>query len=114
MSSEDWLTAGFNVAIGLFLGLALNGLWQLVANGSWLLAAVALAMGVGAALALFLFEGLAARLTRWLFPGGVLPAPPAAGKARRPVLRLVSLPVGILVGVVLARFGLTETILGLV
>ena len=62
MEPEDWLGAGFNVAIGLFLGLALNGLLQLVVDGFWPLALIVAVLSAGAVLVLFAFDGLVGRL----------------------------------------------------
>jgi hypothetical protein len=113
MEPEDWLGAGFNVAIGLFLGLALNGLLQLVVDGFWPLALIVAVLSAGAVLVLFAFDGLVGRLIERLLPSGIRPSQSPQKEHRKPMARLMSLPAGILFGVILAQFGLTQTILGL-
>jgi hypothetical protein len=113
MEPLDWMSAAFNVAIGLFLGLALSGFVELVADGFWFLAVAAAVIGGGAALALIIYDGLFRRAFDWIFPGGVQPAANPAPRRRAPLVRLMSLPSGILLGVVLAQLGLTQTILDL-
>jgi hypothetical protein len=48
-----------------------------------------------------------------LFPIGVRPAPKPQTSGRTPLPRLLSLPAGVVLGVVLARLGLDDTILGM-
>jgi hypothetical protein len=113
MEPEDWLSASFNVAAGLFLGLALNGLLQLVVDGFWPLALTVGALSAGAALLLIAFDGLLDKLTDRIFPSGVRPSQSPQKDRRKPIARLLSLPAGILLGVILAQLGLTQAILGM-
>jgi hypothetical protein len=62
---------------------------------------------------LFAFDGLIGRLTERVFPSGIRPSQSPQKKRRKPMTRLISLPAGMLLGVILAQFGLTQTILGL-
>ncbi|MFN4131065.1 MAG: hypothetical protein ACK4GC_14815 [Paracoccaceae bacterium] len=113
MTASDWLNSGFNLAAGLFLGLAVNGLAGLVADGTWQLALIIGVVGAVSVLLLFAFDGLVGGLIERIFPSGVRPARSAQEKDRKPLARLLSLPAGIALGVVLARLGLSKTILGL-
>lgn len=109
MEAEDWLSAGFNVVVGLLLGLALNGLLQLVVTGFWLLAAIVLIITLGFLLVHWLFDGLIVRP----FFSGFLREQGLQPEGRTPLGRLLSLPAGLVLGVILAEFGLTKAILGI-
>jgi hypothetical protein len=109
MDGEDWLSAGFNVVVGLFLGLALNGLLQIVVTGFWPVAAIMVVLALGFFLVYWLFEGL---IVRPFFSGvrrdqGTLP------EGKKPLGRLASLPLGLVLGFLLAQLGLTGTILAM-
>jgi hypothetical protein len=114
MEPLDWMSAAFNVGIGLFLGLALNGLLGLVADGFWVVALAMAVIGGGAALAVLAFDQLLTRATDRIFPGGIQPAANPKPRGRRPMARLMSLPAGLVLGMGLAQLGLTQTILGLI
>lgn len=112
MEPLDWMSAAFNVAIGLFLGLALNGLLALVADGLWFVAVSTVVIAAMAVLALLAFDGLLGRLIHRVFPGGVRPATSAKPSADGlPVLQRS--PVGLALGLILALLGLTRTMLDL-
>lgn len=113
MEPADWLNATVNVAIGLFLGLALNGLLQLVADGAWAVAAIIAGLSVGVAVVLIFFDGLIGRVFERVFPSGIRPAHSPGAEAPKPISRLLSLPLGMVLGVILAQLGLTNAILGL-
>ena len=113
MQIEDWMKAAFNVVIGLFLGLALDALLRLLAAGAWGMAMAVVIPSLGFVLFVLVFDGAMGKLFDRFLPSGVRPARKPAATDRKPLGRLLSLPAGIVVGVILARLGLTNDILGL-
>jgi hypothetical protein len=109
MQAGDWINAVVNLLIGLLLGSFVDGLIQLVATGLWLSALIITLLFGG----LFLFIVISDKVTDNLFPTGVRPALKTQGKVRKPLLRLISLPLGALFGAALARLGLDDKILGM-
>jgi len=81
---------------------------QLATTAFWPLAVVIPLLFAG----VFLFSWVLDMLTDRLFTIGVRPARTPKEEGRTPLLRLLSLPVGLVLGVALARLGLDETILG--
>jgi hypothetical protein len=112
MKAADWLNAAINAVIGLLLGLVLHGIVQLVTDGAWGMALIVVMLGV-AMLLLIYFDGLIGRLLDRIFPSGVRAAATPAKDNRKPLVRRLSLPAGLVLGVILALFGLADTILGL-
>jgi len=110
MQAGDWFNAAINLLVGLLLGSFVDGLVQLVATGLWLSAVIISLLSGG----LFLFMLVFDKVTDPLFPIGIRPAPTPQVKGRTPLLRLMSLPVGVLLGVLLARLGLDDKILGMI
>lgn len=108
MEAGDWINSAINIAIGVLLGSVFYGLAQLVAGGSWLMALILLFLGAG----LFLFMVLFDKLFDRLFPTGIRPARTPQAKRPKPLLRVLSLPFGFILGVVLAVLGLDTTLLG--
>ncbi len=84
---------------------------QLVTDGAWGMALIVVMLGV-ALLLLIYFDGLIGRLLDRIFPSGVRSATPPRDD-RKPLVRRLSLPAGLVLGVFLALFGLADTILGL-
>jgi small-conductance mechanosensitive channel len=104
----DWILAAMKFVIGMLLGVALNGLIQLVASGAW----VAVLNLVVLFVALFLIVKLHEWVGEKLFPSGIRPARSSKkGRKNSPVRRL-SLPVGLALGVVFAELGLREWLSG--
>jgi hypothetical protein len=106
MEPGDWFQAAINGVIGVFLGIATHGLVQLVAIGAWWMALILVVLGVG----YFFFVQLADKLFDWIFPSGIR----TVGKRRgqpKPLLRVLSLPAGLLVGIALAGLGLDTVLL---
>lgn len=110
MQAGDWFNAAINLAIGLLLGSFVDGLIQLVATGLWLSAAILTLLFGG----LFLVVSMSDKLLDPLFSIGVRPAPKAGAKGRTPSIRRMSLPVGLVLGVALARLGLDDRILTMI
>ena len=108
MQVGDWANAAINLVIGVLLGSAADGLVQLATTAFWPLAVVIPLLFAG----VFLFSWVLDMLTDRLFSIGVRPARTPKEEGRTPLLRLLSLPVGLVLGVALARLGLDETILG--
>jgi hypothetical protein len=102
MQAGDWFNAAINLLIGLLLGSAVDGLVRLVATGAWLSAAIITGLFGG----VFLFMLVVDKATDRLFTVGIRPASRPRVKRRTPLLRLMALPVGVLLGVVAARLGL--------
>ena len=106
MTLWDWFNAGALALVGLFVGMALGGLIELVAMGAWLLALILLVLGAVMALIVFASEWLSDRL----FGIGIKPA---RNPTPKPRLRRLSLPAGIMVGLILHAMGLSGPILEL-
>jgi small-conductance mechanosensitive channel len=104
----DWILSAMNFVIGILLGVALNGLIQLVASGAW----VAVLNLVVLAISLFLIVKLHGLLGETLFPSGIRPARNPKKKPKPPAIRRFSLPTGLALGVLLAQFGLTDWLAG--
>ena len=109
MQPGDWLNASVNVVVGLFLGIAIDGIVRLLTTAFWPVAVVIPALFVG----VFLLNESFSRLIDRMFPGGVRPALKTRARRRRPRPRRLSLPVGLLLGVALARLGLGDGLLRL-
>lgn len=110
MQAGDWFNAVVSLLVGVLLGSVVDGLVQLVAAGLWQ-SAMIITLVFGA---LFLFMWVFDKVTDPLFSIGVRPAPKPQAKGRTPLLRLLSLPAGLLLGVVSARLGLDAQILGMI
>jgi|GEM_PF-749713 len=108
MQSGDWANAAVNVVIGVFLGIVINGLVQLISTGLW---SVAVLIVVLAAVLFFLeswFDGLFEKV----FPSGIRPARKPKKVRKAPLARRISFPSGLVLGIVLAGLGLGDRLLG--
>lgn len=110
MQVSDWVNASINLVIGVFLGIATDGLVQLVTTAFWPLAVVIPLLFAGFFVFIWLFDKLVDRI----FPSGVRPARKPQARGGIPVPRLLSLPVGVVLGVALARLGLGDPIIGVI
>ncbi len=106
MRAGDWANAAVNLVVGVLLGVAINGLVQLISTGSWFLA-VLIAVLSTVFLLLLWFDGLFDKV----FPSGVQPARKPQ-MLPKPLARRLSLPAGLILGVILASLGLDEWLLG--
>jgi uncharacterized protein YacL len=102
------IDATVNVVIGIFLGVAVNGLAQLMSTSFWPVAVIILLLVA----ILFFFESLIASLVDRIFPSGIRPARKPQKVRRAPLPRRLSLPVGLVLGLILARLGLDGVVLG--
>lgn len=107
MEVGDWFNAAINLGIGILLGSVIHGLLQLVSSGSWQMALIILFLAAG----LFLFMVLSDKLLDRLFQIGIRPAKTPQAPRPNPLLRVLSLPAGFVLGVVLAVLGFDRTIL---
>jgi hypothetical protein len=109
MELGDWGSAAFNVVLGVVLGVLINNLAKLLTTTLWPLAAAIPIFFAG----VFFIEWVSDRLLDRLFPSGIRPASPPRPKRRKPLPRLLSLPVGVGIGIALAQLGFGDQILGL-
>ncbi len=104
----DWASAVVNLVIGILLGMALYGLVQLTFAGAWVLVLSLVALGVGLLFIVLLHE----RLGNWLFPSGIRPAHKPEKPRKKPLVRRLALPAGLVVGLVLTGFELDDRLFG--
>jgi hypothetical protein len=109
MQLGDWINAAISLVIGVLLGSAADGLVQTATTAFWPVAVITPLLFAGAFLVMWVSDKLLDRL----FPIGVRPATKPQTSGRAPLPRLLSLPVGVVLGLVLARLGLDDTILGM-
>jgi hypothetical protein len=107
MGVSDWINATINAAIGVLLGSVIYGLVQLIVGGAWLMAVIIFFLFAG----LFLFLVLSDKLFDRVFKIGIRPAKTPQTQQPKPLLRVLSFPSGVILGVVLAVLGLDRTIL---
>lgn len=104
----DWFNGAWLCIIGLYLGLVVHGLSQLAGTALfWPMLIFIMIMWGG----MCLFDNVINRFFDWMFPNGIKPAKNPPAKERKPLARLLSLPCGIVLGVILAEFGLRDTLL---
>jgi len=94
-------SAAINLVIGVLLGVAINGLARLMFSGAWLAVINLLVLFAALSLIVWLHD----RLGDWLFPSGIRPARNPKKARRAPLFRRLSLPAGLMLGIVLAGFG---------
>jgi hypothetical protein len=110
MEPGDWGNSAFNVFFGGLIGILINSLAELIAAGFWLMAiAIPLLFAV-----VFFIEWIADKLVDRIFPSGIRPAGHTKPKGRKPLARLLSLPVGIGIGIALGQLGFGDRILELI
>lgn len=107
MEPGDWINAALILAVGLFLGLALSNMIRLASTPSWPLVILIPAL-FGAVL---LFDRMIGGLFEKIFPSGLRSASISKGKKRKPLALLGSLPMGIIIGLIGAEFGLDDLLL---
>lgn len=109
MHFVDWVYTFVLVIVGVYLGVAIDYLMQLFSTAFWPVAVIIPLLFVGVLLFAELFDGIVDRF----FPSGVRPARKPQMTKRIPFPRLLSLPVGIIIGITLVRLGFGDTILRL-
>jgi hypothetical protein len=104
----NWANTAVNFVIGTLLGVAINGLIQLVFTGAWVAVLNLSVLAVTLFCILLLHDWLGNKL----FPGGIRPAREPEKGSRTPLARRLGLPVGLVVGVLLAALGLDDWVFG--
>jgi hypothetical protein len=110
MRTGDRVNGAVILVVGLFLGLAIDGMIRLVGTGFWPVAVIILILFRG----VFLFELAIEGLFNRIVPSGIKPASQPKAKERKPLVLLLSLPAGIAIGMILSRLGLSETLLSVI
>ncbi len=106
MQTFDWLNWAALVAIGVFLGLAIDGMVDLAATGSW--RSIIIILGVFGCW--YIFYLLSERLFQFISTGR-FSAPKQLQARPRPLALLFGLPFGIIIGVIGAQLGLGDMLL---
>jgi hypothetical protein len=109
MQLGDWLNAATLLIIGVLLGIAIDAMAQLATTPYWPLVILIPLMFGG----VLLLDGLLNRLANRIFPSAIRTVGKSESKPRKPLALLLSLPAGLILGIVLARFGLANTVLDL-
>lgn len=107
MQLGDWFNCAMLLAVGLFLGLALANMVQLIGTPFWPIIIIIPVLFGG----VFLLEWLLDSLVERVFGLGIKPAPKSKNGHRRPIILLLSLPAGIVIGLVGMQFGLDDILL---
>ena len=107
MRVGDWFNSAINVIVGLLIGIASYGLVQLITTGFW---SVAIIIIVGFA-GFWLLDGIIVRIVDWIFPPGIRAPSKHYKKAKAPVIRLLSFPLGFVSGGILAHLGLGNSLI---
>lgn len=108
MMLGDWFNSAALCIVGLYLGLVVYGMSQLIGTAFFwpMLVFIMIIWGI-----ICLFDNVVSRFFDWIFPSGIKPARTAPAKERKPLASLLSLPCGIVLGVILAELGLRDTFL---
>jgi hypothetical protein len=109
MEIGDWGNAAFNIVFGVLLGVLAHSLAELFTATLWPLAIV---IPIFFAVVFFI-EWLSDKLFDRIFPSGIRAARHSKPEGRKPLMRLLSLPVGVGIGIALAQLGFGDQILGL-
>lgn len=107
MQLGDWFNGAALLAVGFFLGLALDGMIDLVGTSFWPLI-ILLPVLFGS---VFVFGQMFDGLIERFFPSGIKPAKGAQRKERMPLALVLSLPGGVVLGVIGGQMGLRALLL---
>src|SRR6056297_1370174 len=102
MRPFDWLNAASLVVMGVLLGFAAYGLFGLIGTSFWPVAVLIVILFGG----IFLLQAVLDRLFQWFVPTGIKPAHESIPQQRRPLVVMLSLPVGFVIGVIAEQFEL--------
>ncbi len=106
MRTRDWIYSSMYVAVGLLSVLTAEGLAMLVVTECWplvLVVPILIASPV-------LFEKVFKELIDWVFPRNATSPRGPDSNGDTPVVRLLSLPFGVALGVVFALLGWTDAV----
>jgi len=106
MQTFDWLIWAGLAATGVFLGFAIDGMFDLARTGSWRSILVILVLA-GCWTGFYL---LSLRVFEFISTGR-FSAPRQLQKPRKPLALIFGLPIGIVIGVIGAQFGLSDLLL---
>ncbi len=106
MQTFDWFNFAALFAVGVFLGLAIDGLFALAAMGAWSSILMIIAVSAG----FIVFYVILERVFEFISTGR-LSAPRQLQKPRKPLILLFGLPLGITIGIIGAQFGLDDLLL---
>jgi hypothetical protein len=108
MRPGDWFNAVINVVMGVLLGILIDCLVQLISTDLW---PAAVLIVVLAAVLMFLDSWIDVLFDK-VFSSGIRPAHKLKKVRKAPMVRRLSLPSGLVLGVVLAGLGLGDRVLG--
>ena len=108
MVLSDWFNSAGLCIVGLYLGLVVHGMSQLIGTALFwpILFIIVIMWGT-----MCFFDNIISGVFDWMFPNGIKPATGPPTKERKPLARLLSLPSGIVLGVIFAELGLRDTLL---
>lgn len=106
MQTFDWLIFAGLAAVGLYLGVALDGMVALASTGSWSSVILILVLSAGGIVFYLLAQGVFEFISTGRFS-----APKQLQKPRKPLALILALPLGLIVGMVGAQFGLSKMLL---
>ncbi|MCK0095271.1 hypothetical protein MWU60_06785 [Yoonia sp. F2084L] len=106
MQTFDWFNWLALVAIGVFLGLVIDGFVDLATVGAW--GSILMLLGLSAAGVVFYL--FVERVMNFISIGR-FSQPQQLQKPRKPLALHFALPVGIIIGLIGAQFGLADLIL---
>lgn len=104
MTFGDWANSAVNLVIGCFLGTAAYGIIKLSTTSFWPLAIMIPLLFFG----IFVIDLALDRIFHAALPGGTKPA---TKPKKKPVLRRLSLPTGLVIGFLLAWVGIGQPLL---
>jgi len=107
MTLGDWFHSAVKLVVGFLLGIAAYSLAELLDVGLWLSAIFVMVPFV----AIIGFVQFAEGLWDRLLNGGVYPANLAAKTDRKPLLRVLSAPIGFAVGALAGILGFSDQIM---
>ena len=107
MQPGDWFHAGVLAVVGVLLGSAALNFLQLAIRGAWMLMLITALFFA----AMFLIVMLTDKLYSVFLGPGIRPAPGGNAGERKPLLRILSLPAGMLVGAFMGLLGWDRVLL---
>lgn len=108
MRAGDWGSALVNVVIGVLLGMVIHGVFGLLLDGAWFAVANIAALFVALSFIVVMHD----RIGQKLFPSGIRPAHKPKAKRKKPMVRRISFPLGLAVGITLGSLGFDALLLG--
>ena len=105
----DWVEATALLLVGLFLGMAIGLQLQLSAFWFWATTPVLIVLFGG----VLLLDRFLDKISEKIFPTGIRPAKNPKPKGPRPLPKLLSFPVGLSLGLLLAWLGYAKFVLSL-